>query len=64
MAAIKLNRKNKSETIMLQTSLGIVNEIYAGNNKWLMSKMDGTSGNEGKKGGMIKPNSQIPKLGR
>ena len=43
MAAIKLNRKDKSDTIMLQTSLGIVNEIYAGNNKWLMSKMDGTS---------------------
>ena len=43
MAAIKINSKNKSETIMLQTSLGIVNEIYAGNNKWLKSKMDGTS---------------------
>ena len=43
MAAIKINKSNKSDTIMLQTSLGIVNEIYAGNNKWLKSKMDGTS---------------------
>ena len=43
MAAIKLNRKDKSDTMMLQTSLGIVSEIYAGNNKWLMAKMDGTS---------------------
>ena len=43
MAAIKINKKDKSETMMFQTSLGIVNEIYAGNNKWLKSKMDGTS---------------------
>lgn len=43
MAAIKISKKNKSDTIVLQTSLGIVNEIYAGNNKWLKSKMDGTS---------------------
>ena len=43
MAGIKILNKEKNETIKLQSSLGIINEIYSGKNKWFMSRMDGTS---------------------
>ena len=42
MAGIKVSNKEKNETIKLQSSLGLVNEIYSGKNKWLLSRMDGT----------------------
>lgn len=42
MAAIKVTNKNDIETLKLQTSLGLVNEIYSRNNKWLISRMEGT----------------------
>ena len=42
MAAIKVSRKNATQTLKLQTNLGIINELYSGKNKWLISRMDGT----------------------
>ena len=43
MAGIKVSSKEQNETLKLQSSLGLVNEIYSGKNKWLISRMNGTS---------------------
>ncbi len=42
MAAIKFNKNEDSDTIRMQSNLGLINEIYSGKNKWLISRMDGT----------------------
>ena len=41
MAGIRLKTVD-TETMKLLNSLGLVNEIYSGKNKWLNSRMDGT----------------------
>lgn len=43
MAGIRVKSKSQNETLKLQSSLGLVNEIYSGKNKWLISRMNGTT---------------------